>query len=268
MPFKILIDEKLKDKSIRNLYDFINSFQSVDWGLFHYGFDLDRMDKEGMPKCGSTPTNYGCIIFPLFYYDGTKFLGYAGSHVARDELMDLKKQLKEEEFVDINSELERDVVRRIASSYPDVVESASIELILPVVVETDEIPQEMEDALRFFKRQSDRMKKLVDFCKNIPPPFLDVEVHQWNLQYADPKEVEEAVKHVGGEGENFSMDYLGDHVISYLEEEPEEKGYVIILRTDQDAKLTIRELEKRLDKALAPIRKCISKKTCFVTLVL
>lgn len=238
----------------------------MDWGLCHYGFGLNRRGIEG-PKCGSIPTNHGCIIFPLFYYDGAKFLEYAENDVAKGKLMDMKKQLEEEEFVELHGELERDVIIKIASSHPDVVESASIELILPVVVETDEIPQEMEGALGFFERQSDRMKKLVDFCKDIPPPFSDVEVHRWNLQYADPGEVEKAVKHVGGEGEEFSMDYLNG-VVGYLDEEPEEKGYIIILRTDQDAKLTIRELEKRLDKALSPIKRCISKKTCFVTLVL
>jgi len=177
--------------------------------------------------------------------------------------------LEEEEFVDIDSELERNVVRKIASKHPDVVESVSIELILPVVVKTDALPQEMEGALRFFKRQFERMKKLVDFCDDIPRPFADVEIHQWNLQYADPKEVREAAEHVSAEDEEeeFSMDYLGE-VVAYLEEEPEEKGYIIILRTDQDAKLTIRELEKRLEKALVPIKQSISKKTCFVTLVL
>lgn len=180
--------------------------------------------------------------------------------------MDMRKKLEEDKFVDIQSELDRDVINKVASEHPDVVESSAIELILPAIVKIEATPRKIEDALRLFQRQSKRLKKLVDFYKNIPPPFIDVEVHQWNLRYADPEVVEEAIKHIGKE-EEFK-DYLFEGVVAELEEEPEEKGYVIILRTDQDAKLTIRQLEERLENALAPIKRCISKKTCFVTLVM
>ncbi|MDH5771198.1 MAG: hypothetical protein OEZ25_07930, partial [Candidatus Bathyarchaeota archaeon] len=68
MSFKILIHEGLKDRSIQDLYNFISRFQPTDWGLFYYGFTPTRKDVEGRPKCGSIPTNYGCIIFPVFHY--------------------------------------------------------------------------------------------------------------------------------------------------------------------------------------------------------
>lgn len=236
MSFKILVNERLKDRSIRDLYNLINRFQSVDWGIFYYGFALTRKDIEKTPKCGSIPTNYGCIIFPLFYYDEAKFIERAEGYLPKTKIMDLKRELEEDEFVDIHGELERDVINRVASEHPDVVESAAIELILPAVVKIEAIPRKLEGALRLFQRQSKRMKKLVDFCKDIPPPFTDVEVHQWNLRYAEPAEVEETVKHIGeeeGKEEEFSMDYFFDEVIGELEEELEEKGYVIILRTDQ-----------------------------------
>ena len=269
MSFKIFIQEELKDKSIQELYNFIDRFQSIDWGLFHYGFALTRKDVEAKPKRGSIPTNYGCIIFPVFYYDASKFIEYAEGHVPKDKLMDLKKKLEEDKLVDIQSELDRDVIIKVASEHPDVVESSAIELILPAIVKIETTPQKIEGALRLFQSQSERMKKLVDFCKNIPRPFTDVEVHQWNLRYADPEEVEEAVKKIGErEAEEEFKDYLFERVVAELEEEPEEKGYIIILRTDQDAKLTIRQLEERLEKALAPIKQCISKKACFVTLVM
>ena len=268
--FKILIHEGLKDRSIQDLYNFINRFQSIDWGLFYYGFAPTRKDIEGRPKCGSIPTNYGCIIFPVFHYDESKFIEYAKGYVSKGKLIDLEKKLEEEKFVDIQSELDRDMINKVVSGHPDVVESSAIELILPAIVKIEATPRKIEGALSFFQRQSERMKKLVDFCKNTPPPFIDVEVHQWNLRYADPEGVEEAVKKIGereGKEEEF-RDYLLEGVVAELEEEPEEKSYVIILRTDQDAKLTIRQLEERLEKALAPIKRCISKKTCFVTLVM
>lgn len=265
MSFKILIHEKIKNKSIHDLYNFINRFQLIDLGLFHYGFGLAQKDMEERPKCGSIPTNYGCIIFPVFYYNQSKFIGHAEGYVPKDKLMDLTKKLEKDKFVDIQGELDKDVINKIASECPDVVESVAIELILPAIVEIEAMPRKIEGALRFFQGQSKRMKKLVDFCKNTPPPFTDVEVQQWNLRYANPDEVEEVVKHVSKE--EFS-EYLFEGVVAELEEEPEEKGYVIILRTDQDAKLTIRQLEERLEKALAPIKGCISKKTCFVTLVM
>ena len=264
MPFKILIHEGLKDKSIRDLYNFINRFQSMDWGLFYYGFALTRKDMEGKTKCGGIPTNYGCIIFPVFYYDEYKFIERAEGHVPNGKLMDLKKKLEEDKFEDIQGELDRNVIDTVASEHPDVVESVAIEIILPAIVKVEAMPPKIEDALRLFQSQSQRMKKLVDFCKNIPPPFTDVEAHQWNLRYADPEQVEEVIKQIGNE--EF-RDHFFEGVVAELEEEPEEKGYVIILRTDQDAKLTIRQLEERLEKALAPIKRCISKKTCFVTLV-
>ena len=261
MPFKILIHEDLKDRSIQDLYNFINKFQSIDWGLFYYGFAPTLKDIKGRPKCGSIPTNYGCIIFPVFHYDDSKFIEHAKGHVSKEKLIDLKKKLEEDKFVDIPGELDKDVINKIASKYPDVVESVAIELILPAIVKIEAMPQKIEGALRFFQGQSKRMKKLIDFCKNTPSPFTDLEVHQWNLRYADPEEVEEVVKHVS-KGE-FS-EYLFEEAVAELEEE----GYIIILRTDQDAKLTIRQLEERLEKALAPIKGCISKKTCFATLVM
>ena len=270
MPFEILIHEELKDRSIQGLYNFINRFQSMDWGIFYYGFAPTRKDIERRPKRGSIPTNYGCIIFPVFYYNQSRFIEHAKGHVSKEKLIDLKKKLEEDKFVDIQSELDRDVVNKVASEHPDVVESSAIELILPAIVNIEATPPKIEDALRLFQSQSERMKKLVDFCKNIPPPFTDVEVHQWNLRYADPEGVEEAVKKIGereGKEEEFK-DYLFEEVVAELEEEPEEKGYIIILRTDQDAKLTIRQLEERLEKALTPIKRCISNKTCFVMLVL
>ena len=265
MSFKILIHEKFKNKSIRNLYKFINRFQLMDSGLFYYGFGLTQKDMEERPKCGSIPTNYGCIIFPVFYYNQSKFIEHAEGYIPKGKLIDLKKKLGEDKFGDSQVELDKDVINKVASEYPDVVESVAIELILPAIIKIEATPRKIEGALRFFKGQSKRMEKLVDFCKNMPPPFTDVEVHQWNLRYKDPEEVEEVVKHVSEE--EFS-EYLFEEVVAELEEEPEEKGYVIILRTDQDAKLTIRQLEERLEKALAPIKRCVSKKTCFVTLVM
>lgn len=89
------------------------------------------------------------------------------------------------------------------------------------------------------------------------------------MRYADPEEIEEAIKQRGEEeGREEFKDYLYEGVVAELEEEPEGEGYIIILRTDQDAKLTIRQLEERLGSALGPIKQWISKKTCFVTLVL
>ena len=259
MGFKIFINDKLKDKSIRNLYTFINKLQSVDWRLFYYGFDFLH------PKCGSIPTNYGCIIFTPFFYHEAKLIEYADDSETRDKMMILRKKL-EESSVDIETELfsERDVIKKIASKHPDVVKSVGIELILPLKVDTI---QEREDAEKFFKRQHRRMKELANFSEYIPEPFDNAEVWQWDLPLADPREVGKMMKHIRGEGEEeFRIGMLGNGVIAYLEEEQKEKVYVMILTGVPDAELTIKELEKCLDEALAPIKQCISKKTCFVTL--
>jgi hypothetical protein len=266
MTFKVLISDKLKDRSLQSLFDFINGLQSADWGLAYYGFGVDRRDIQASPKRGSIPTNYGCIIFPLFYYNEMEFIKYAEEYLDNDKWLDLKNKFKEEGFIDISSEVDDDVIRKVASEHPSVVESAQIELILPVIVNVENIPGTLEGALRFFKRQSKRMEKLVDFSKKVPAPFDDVEVHQWNMHYADPRDIDDVVKRAGGD-EELIKDYLHG-IVAELEEEQEEKGYVIILRTAQDAKLSIRQLEKRLDEALAPVKRHISRKTAFVTLVL
>jgi hypothetical protein len=271
MSFKILVNENFKDTSIRELYNFINVSQSVDWGLFYYGFALSENNIKGRPKCGSIPTNYGCIIFPNFYYDEAKFLKNSEEYLPKEKLVDLKNRLEKDDFIDLENELDRDIIYKIASEHLDVVESSSIELILPVIIKIKDLPPNIKDALKLFQSQSKRMKKLKDFCDGIPPYFDDVEVHQWNLHYAEPDEIEEAIGHITEEEykeEDFSMDYLIDEFIADLEEEPEEDGYVIILRTDQDANIKLRELEYKLDEALTPIKQYISKKTCFVTLVL
>ena len=248
------------------MYNFINGFQSMDSGLFYYEFGLTQKDIEGRQKCGGIPTNYGCMMFPIFHYDDAKFIKCVKGRVPKSKLMYLKKKLEEDKFVDIQGELDRDVINKVTSEYLDVVESVAIEIILPAIAKVEAMPPKIEGALRLFQSQCQRMKKLVDFCKNLPPLFTDVEAHQWNLRYADPEQVEEVIKQIGNE-EEF-RDRFFEGVVAELEEEPEEKGYVIILRTDQDAKLTIRQLEERLEKALAPIKRCISKKTCFVTLVM
>jgi len=273
MAFKILIDDNLKDKRVQDLYSFITGFQSVDWGLSNFNLDLHDS------KCGSIPTNYGCILFPSFWYTETRFIEYAKGFVEESKLKVLKKELKEQELVDIDSMLvaEKEVVQEIVSKHPDIVESVSTRLVLPAILEVDAIPQKMEDALTLFEQQSYRLKNLLDFCSDMKErvrtgraePFEDfLGVHQWNLQYADPREVEEAVKLIVEKHKEESyIDHVRDKVITHLREKPKQKGYVIILYAFPDAKLTIRELEKLFDNGLAPVRQYLSKKTCFVTLM-
>jgi len=266
MSFRILINENLKNRSIRDLYDFINKFQSVDWGLFYYGFGIEGRDLERFPKCGSIPTNYGSIIFPDFSYDTNQFIDRAEGLLPKGIVEDLKKVLEEDEFIVIRDELDRDMIKKVVTKYPNVIDSVDIELILPVIVNVDVFPNNLEDAFFLYEKESKRMKEIADFCKEIPPPFYDVEVHQWDCHYAEPETVEKAIKNL--DEKELSTDYLLDGIIAELDEELEEKGYILLLRTNQNVKLKLKELEMRLDEALSQIKPCISMKTCFVTLVL
>lgn len=266
MPLKILINDKLKDKSVRELYCFIKGFQKIDWHRFYYGFGLDGEVLERRPKLGSIPTNYGCIIFPSFYYDKAKFIKYAEGRLHKDRIEGLKKKLEEEEFFDLEDEVEEDVVMEIASKHPEVVDCVDIELILPVIMGVDEIPPTLEGAATLFEKEYKRMKELVRFCKKRASLFMDLETHQWDMPYADPREVAHAMKGVAEEDVASLKDRL-DEIVCDLEE-PAEKGYVLILRANQSAELKLRSLEKRLGDALAPIIRHITRKTAFVTLVL
>ena len=174
MPYRILVNENFKNMSIRELYNFINVSQSVDWGLFYYGFALSEKNIEGRSKCGSIPTNYGCIIFSSFYYNEVKFLENSEDYLPKEKWVDLKNRLEKDDFIDIEYELDRDIIYKIASEHLDVVESLSIELIIPVIVKIKDLPPNIEDALKLFRSQSRRMKKLNEFCNVIPSPFIDV----------------------------------------------------------------------------------------------
>ena len=269
MAYEILIPEELKGKRIRSLYTFFNGFRAVDWRNLYYGFFVDRRDIEELPKCGSIPSNYGCILFVNFIYDVDKFVEYAKSEVDSDTLADVIAKIGEEEYTHISELFEADLVRKITTSHPAVVSSVDIELLVPVVVTIDRLPEDLEEAVALFERQANRMKAIRDYYLNLQPPVFDAEIHQWNVQYVDPTAVEEHILTLCEEdgGKEFDIEVFAEMVRGDAEEAPEQLGYVLILRLEQDAKLTIKKLEKVIDQALAPIKQHISKQTCLANLL-
>jgi len=270
LAYELLIPEELKGKSIRNLYTFINRFRAVDWRNFYYGFSIDLVDIEKLPKCGSIPCNYGCIVFVNFFYDVEKFIEYAKGEVDSDILADLKEKVEtEEDYVVIHELFEADLVQRIATSHPAVVSGVDLELLVPVVVKVDTLPEDLEKAIALFEQQAARLKAIWDYHLNLPPPIFDAEIHQWNIQYVDPADVEEHILSLCEESdeEDFDIGAFADLIYEDVYEAPKEPGYILVLRLEQDAKSTIKKLEKVIDQALSPIKQHISRRTCVVNLV-
>ncbi len=269
MTYEIFIPKSLKGKRIRSLYTFIYQFQAVDWKIFYYGFGVDQEDLEERQKCGSIPSNYGCILFVNFHLDATKFIEYVKGDVDSDTLVGIRGKIDEDEYIDINEWFERDQVRKVATSHPTVVSSVELELLVPVVITIDTLPEDIEETIALFEQQANRMKAIWDYYRNRPPPILDAEIHQWDTQYVDPAKVEGYITDLSEErnGQEFDIEFFAEEVHEDVEDAPEQPSYMLILRLEQDATLTIKKLEKVIDQALAPIKQHISKQACVANLV-
>jgi hypothetical protein len=225
--FKILLPQKLKDESIRDMKDFIEFFQS---------------------KLGSVPTSYGCLVFLEFGYDEEKLLEFAKQYKSSEALAEIKKAYDKGAFLELKEGFDEQTLNAIVSAHADVIGWTMVKLLIPI------LPSRLK-----------RVKLFADdiyYGKKEGLFFSDAEgPRKANLRYLDIKDVEAAMNDNTDEEGNLDIEMLWHTILEYTEDEEWKEGYVLILHGEVEAEITLKKAEAKIDEALSPIKNSIFAKS-------
>jgi len=230
--FEVLLTEKLKKQSVRDLLGVIEAIQSFDYDWEFYLVDVSSgASAERMERATPIPANRGAILFVHYLVDEDGLVEAIGaSRTGAERIKRLAEQGRPLAEIVGERRLEELLEKR-----RDVVVLASVEAVLPL-------------------RSGEVSERVRDIAGS--PPFDECEIVETEYYYLEPELVREALR---------DSYYLGEFLERlsemYARERREGRGHLAILRGYFPADKTLSELEGETSSLIEPLGEGVLPRT-------
>ncbi len=242
-----------------------------------YGLEIgDRA--EPTPIASGIPTTCGSIVFSNISFHADKLLGYAEGRLPKERFNELKKAVESEDILgeELRYEMGEKLANSLALQHPDVLDYLQFELLVTIPASPFGDAEEEGDAESKIRDSIERLKSILEIYEHIEAPsgkggksksatsmFTDAELLAWNVKYTDRDEV---LAELEGTDAPESIIEAWDDLSGYAEEETAEPSFVLLLRSEADAKTTVRTLENQIENEMGSLEGTLVPRSAFITL--
>ena len=224
MSFRILLTEKIKNNSIREIVNVIEAIQSYDFDWEFYLISGKEEKPSSLERITPIPCSSGGLSFLSFIFDEEKLVEYLPyKHKVKEKIKELLIKGYQPSRV-----IKASVLEDILDRYPEILTHCVFEVALPL--SEDRIEEE-------------------SLLKGV---FEEYEIVKTEYYYLDPLLVKAILEEV-----YYLYEYLERFSQVYEKERKEAEGFILLLRGTFPVSATLTEMENIVEESIKPVRDMI-----------